>query len=171
MQICRLLVRATLGAAILVSSALAAGAEPTISMPYPGWKSKKIIRGTEFSCADEQVCKSEAYVIFLTNRVLSNTEDELNKPYTNIRAVVNAALLNIYNGGYGGWKLSEIRKSTTKDYTAIHTSGQLDGTDIAMMMIVQGGRSYLIASVATSPKEAKDNLAKAFKSGDFRRAP
>lgn len=158
-----------IAAGLILSSALA-HAEPTISMNGPGWTKSKTFHGLEFICAEE-VCGGEAAVFFQSTRVLANTEEELNKPYTNVRAVVNEAILYMFDGQTGGWKLTEISKSAKEDYTAIHAAGTINGEAIAVMFIYQGGRAYTIGSVAESVNAAKANLAKAFKSGDFRRPP
>jgi hypothetical protein len=160
---------ARIGVAIALSGWIAsANADPTISMSGPGWTSKNIFQGVIYSC-ENKTCGGEAAVVFRKQRVLSDSEDQLNKPYMNVRALLNQTLLNMYDGQFGGWKFSNVWKQATKDYTAVNATGTFEDADIAMVLIFQGGHLYGIASVAGSANMARANLAKAFKSGDFRR--
>ena len=168
MTLFRLISLVFLGALLGSGFAAAARAEPTIAMSGEGWKAKKTFQGIEYSC-DVPACGGIAIVSLIRTKVLSDTEDRLNKPYVNIRAFVNDMLLYAYDGQYGGWKFTEVRKTKTADYTAVHMIGVYQDVDVAIMLIVQGGRMFILSSVAESPSLARANLAKAFKSGDFRR--
>jgi len=137
-------------------------------MSGEGWKGKKTFRGVEYSC-EIPACGGIAIVNLTRTKALANTEEEINKPHINIRAVVNSIILYANDGQYGGWKFSEITKKKTSDYTAVYINGTLEEIDVAMMLIIQGGKLFMLSSAAESKSLARANLAKAFKSGDFRR--
>ena len=145
-----------------------AAAEPVVTMSGEGWKARKSFGRTEFLC-ESDACGGVAVVGFSKTKVLSNLEDEINKPYANVRAIVNGALIYMFDGQDGGIKVSDIHKIATKDYTAIRFTARQGDDVAAVMMIIQGGRAYTIVSAAGTVKQANDNLAKAFKSADFRR--
>ncbi|MBN9019663.1 MAG: hypothetical protein J0H11_19800 [Rhizobiales bacterium] len=168
MTLFRLISLAFLAALLGSGFAAAARAEPTIAMSGDGWKAKKTFEGIKYSC-EVPACGGAAVVELSRMKVLSNTEEELNKPYVNIRAFVNDMILYAYDGQYGGWKFTDAKKTKTPDYTAVHMAGAYQDVDVAIMLIVQGGRMFILSSVAESPSLARANLAKAFKSGDFRR--
>jgi len=168
MTLFRLISLVFLAAILGAGFAAPARAEPTISMSGKGWQAKKTFSGIEYSC-DVPACGGVAVVNLSRKKVLSNTEEELNKPYVNIRAVVNDMILYANDGQYGGWKFAEIKKTQTADYTAVHMTGVYQDVDFAVMLIVQGGKLFILSSAAESSSLARANLAKAFKSGDFRR--
>lgn len=155
-------------AVLSISTVGSACAEPVIRMAGDGWKERKTFDGAEFAC-DADACGGPAVVRYVSSKVLANTEEELNKPYANIRAIINGSVLNTFNGQDGGIKFNVIRKRATKDYTAVDLEAHMDQVVIASVVIIQGGRSWLIVSGAETVKLARANLAKAMKSADFRR--
>jgi hypothetical protein len=147
----------------------AALADPRITMSGPGWQTKRSGRAEAFFCEVPQ-CGGEAGVVVTKQRVLANTEEELNKPYVNIRAFMNERLLYMQQErGFRDIKVKDIRKATTPDYTAVHMLGTVQKYPLHVLMIVQGGNAYIIASFATTTKQADANLAAALKSTDFSR--
>lgn len=147
-----------------------AAADPAISMAGEGWTARKTAHGLLLLC-DSAACGGEAGIIFHKQRVLANTEEELNKPYVNIRALINGGLLRVKDLGFRSFDMNDISKTVTADYTAIHINGTADKFPTRMLLIVQGGNAYLLASLAGTPGLADANLAKALKSADFRRKP
>ncbi|MCX5516073.1 hypothetical protein [Kaistia algarum] len=155
-------------ATLAAGFAVEAKADPTISLTGEGWKAQKTFGGVRFIC-ETAACGGDAVVELGKIKTLSDSEEQLNKPYANVRALINGALYYGFDGQDGGMKFSEIKKTATKDYTAVHLYGNIRGVSAAIMLIYQGSNLYILTSGAESEKLARANLVKAFKSGDFRR--